>query len=150
DLEQVADNAVVRDFEDGRVGVFVDGNNRVRPFHADEMLNGARDTQREIQLWRYGLARAAYLPLHWQPPRIADRTRRCQFRAEGIRQSLRKWNVRLLLNAAPHGHDSLGLREVDGLPRLLERRFRFLSNGSRLNGNGQRPNRSRSAPSCRL
>src|SRR6187549_1686268 len=50
DLEQVADNAVVGDLEDRGVGVFVDRDDRVRTLHADEMLDGARDAERHVEL----------------------------------------------------------------------------------------------------
>src|SRR4051812_7437512 len=39
DLEQIADDAVVGDLEDGRVGIFVDGGDRLRAFHPDQVLN---------------------------------------------------------------------------------------------------------------
>ncbi len=41
DLEQVADDAVVGDFEDRGVGILVDGDDGVRALHSDEVLNGA-------------------------------------------------------------------------------------------------------------
>ena len=41
DLEQVADDAVVGDLEDWRVGILVDGDDRVRALHADQMLDRA-------------------------------------------------------------------------------------------------------------
>jgi len=40
-LEQVADNADVRNLEDRRIGVFVDSDHRFRALHADQMLNRA-------------------------------------------------------------------------------------------------------------
>src|SRR3974390_2581321 len=40
DLEQIADETVIRDLEDGRFLVFVDGDDDFRVFHAGEMLNG--------------------------------------------------------------------------------------------------------------
>src|SRR4029079_14078017 len=63
-FEQVADNRVVGHFENWRVGIFVDRNDGVRSFPADQMLDGAGDTEREIQLRRDGLARAPHLSLH--------------------------------------------------------------------------------------
>src|SRR5437763_9656378 len=54
DLEQVADDAVVGDLEDRRVGILVDGDDRARALHADEMLDRAGDAEREIQLRRDG------------------------------------------------------------------------------------------------
>src|SRR5215469_5173000 len=39
DVEQVADYGIIGNFEDRRFGVFVDGNDRSRAFHADNVLN---------------------------------------------------------------------------------------------------------------
>src|SRR5439155_15523813 len=70
DLEQIADDAVVRNLEDRRVGILVDGNDRVGAFHTDQMLNGAGDSEREVELWRNRLTRASDLSLHRQPAGI--------------------------------------------------------------------------------
>src|ERR1700685_3167328 len=49
DFEEVADDAVVGYFEDGRVGVFVDRYDGARALHAHNVLDRAADSQREIQ-----------------------------------------------------------------------------------------------------
>src|SRR5437762_6056743 len=46
DFEDVADDAVIGDFEDGRVGILVDGDDGARALHADHMLNGDRKSTR--------------------------------------------------------------------------------------------------------
>src|SRR5262245_36552811 len=129
DLEQVAGNAVVGDFEDRRVRVLVDGNDGPRALHADDVLNRAGDTERDVELGRHGLARAADLPLHRQPARIADRTRRGQLGAERLGQLLRHRQVLLPLDAAADRDNPLGLREIDRLLRFLKRRLRLLADG---------------------
>src|SRR5688572_16820274 len=48
-LERVPNNAVVGHLENWRVPVLVDGNDCARRAHAGEMLNGARDTDRNVQ-----------------------------------------------------------------------------------------------------
>ncbi len=48
DLKQIADDAVVGNFEDGSVGVLVDGDHGARAFHPDDVLDGAGDAEREI------------------------------------------------------------------------------------------------------
>src|SRR5512146_898853 len=55
DLEQVADGGVVGDFEDGGFGILVDGHDGARAFHAHDVLNGAADTESQIELRRDGL-----------------------------------------------------------------------------------------------
>jgi hypothetical protein len=52
DLEQIADDAVVGHFEDRRVAILVDRDDRARSLHADQMLNRAGDAERHIQLGR--------------------------------------------------------------------------------------------------
>ena len=84
DLEQVADDAVVGDLENRRVGILVDRDDRVRALHADQVLDGAGDAEREVQLRRDGLPGAADLPLHRQPAGVADRPRRRELGAERV------------------------------------------------------------------
>ena len=45
DFHEIADNAVVGGFEDGRAGVFVDGYHALRAFDADQVLNSSGDAQ---------------------------------------------------------------------------------------------------------
>ena len=52
DLEEVADDAIVGNFEDGCVLVLVDGDDGLRALHADEMLDGSGDADGEIELRR--------------------------------------------------------------------------------------------------
>src|SRR5690348_4630475 len=73
DFEDVADDAVIGNFENGRVGILVDGNDGARAFHSNDMLNCAADAQSEIEFWRDGLAGAADLPLHGEPARSEER-----------------------------------------------------------------------------
>jgi hypothetical protein len=40
-LKQIADDAVIGNLKDGRVGIFVDGHDTLRGFHADQVLNRA-------------------------------------------------------------------------------------------------------------
>src|ERR1041385_306514 len=47
DFEQVADDAVLGDLEDRRVGVLVDGDDGLTALHADQMLDGAGDAECE-------------------------------------------------------------------------------------------------------
>ena len=63
-FEEVADYAVVGYFKDGGVGVFVDGYDALRGLHADQVLDGAGDSDCEVELGGYGLAGAADLALH--------------------------------------------------------------------------------------
>src|SRR5271154_4572540 len=50
DLEQVADNAVVGDLEDGRLFVLVDRDDGLGGLHAGAVLDGPGDAQRDVEL----------------------------------------------------------------------------------------------------
>src|SRR4029077_7513580 len=50
DLEQIADEAVIGDLEDRRLLVLVDRDDDLRILHAGEMLDGARDPDRDVEL----------------------------------------------------------------------------------------------------
>src|SRR6188508_2294501 len=47
DREQIADQAVIRDLENWRIGILVDGDDHLGIFHARKMLDRARDTDRD-------------------------------------------------------------------------------------------------------
>ena len=87
-LEDVALNAVVGDLENRRLGVLVDGDDGARALHADQMLNRARDAERDVQLRRHRLTRAANLALHRQPAVVADRPRRRELGAKRLGELL--------------------------------------------------------------
>jgi hypothetical protein len=48
DLENITDDAVIRDFEDRRVLIFIDGDDRARAFHSDYVLDRTADAQCQI------------------------------------------------------------------------------------------------------
>ena len=107
------------------------------------MLNRAGDAERKVQLRRDGLPGAAHLAFHRQPPGVADGARRRDFGAQRLGQLLRDRDVRLLLDAASDRHDALGLRQIHGLLRLLERRLRLLADRRRINLHFERPDGGR-------
>jgi hypothetical protein len=55
DLEEIADDAVVGDLEDGRFGVFVDGGDELGAGYARQVLDGARDAEGQVEVGRDGL-----------------------------------------------------------------------------------------------
>src|SRR6476646_10596955 len=140
DFEQVADDAVLGDLEDRRVGVLVDGDDGLAALHADQMLDGAGDAEREIELRGDGLAAAADLALHRQPAGVADGTRGGEFRMQRLGELLRDGDLVLLLDAAADRDDALGLGEIDRLARFLKRRLGLLADRRRVDAHGQRAN----------
>ena len=77
--------------------------------HADDVLDGAGDAERDVELRRDRLARAADLALHRQPAGVADRPRRGELGAERLGELLRDRHVFLSLDAAADRDDALGL-----------------------------------------
>src|SRR5580658_9239854 len=63
DLEQIADQADVRDLENRRLAVLVDRDDRTRILDAGQVLDRAGDAQRHIQLRSDDLAGLADLKL---------------------------------------------------------------------------------------
>src|SRR5262249_8991977 len=114
DFEDVANHAVVGDFEDRRVLVFVDGDDGARALHAHDVLDGAGNAEGEIEFRRDGLAGAAYLALHGEPSLVADRTGCRDFRAEGFGDGFGLRDVFRRLDATTDGHDERSLGEIDG------------------------------------
>src|ERR1700733_2380088 len=72
-VEEVAHNTIIGDLEDGGLYVFINRNNGARALHADDMLDGAADAERNVELGGHGLTRTANLPLGGHPAVVADR-----------------------------------------------------------------------------
>src|SRR5258708_10571497 len=72
DIEQIAYHAKIRDLEDGGFRVLIDGDDRARALHADDMLNRSADAHGQIKFGSDSLAGAADLAVHGQPARVAD------------------------------------------------------------------------------
>src|SRR4051794_26902501 len=87
-LEEVDGGAVVRDVEDRRFRILVDGHDRRRALHAGEVLHGARDPQRDVDARLDRPARLADLTVARHPARVDQRPRRGECRAELVRQFL--------------------------------------------------------------
>src|SRR5262249_37046984 len=86
DLEDVADDAEVGHLEDRRVGISVDGDDRLRALHAGQVLDRAGDPARDVEIGLHGLAGLADLERVGHP-RGVDRGAR---RADGAAQELRQ------------------------------------------------------------
>src|SRR5437763_1726052 len=62
-LIEIGDKAIVGDLEDRRLLVLVDRDDHLGILHAGEMLDGARDADRDIEFRRHHLAGLADLPV---------------------------------------------------------------------------------------
>src|SRR4051812_15504563 len=61
--EKVADKAVIRNLENRRFLVLVDGDDDLGILHAGEMLDRSRDAHRDVEVRRHDLAGLADLPI---------------------------------------------------------------------------------------
>src|SRR5260370_7824589 len=107
DVEQISDDCIIRNLEDRRLGIFVNRDDAPGTLHTNNMLDGPRDSERQIQLRSDRLSRRSDLPVHAQPSVVADRTRRRELTAQRIRQLLRPLDIFLLLDPAPHRNNNL-------------------------------------------
>ena len=104
------------------------------------------NAEREVQLRRDRLPGAAHLAFHGEPPRVANGARSGELGAKRRGQLLRHGQMLLPFDAAADGDDSLGLRQVDRLLRLLERRLRLLADRRGVNLHVERPIAAGDAP----
>src|SRR3954468_15330210 len=87
-LEQIGDEPVVGDLEDRRLAVLVDRDDRLAALHAGEVLNRAADPRRDVQVRSHHLAGLPDLEIVRHPPRITDRARSTDRRAELVSERL--------------------------------------------------------------
>ncbi len=71
-MGNVADDAVVGDFEDGGFGVAVDGNDGFAFVHAREMLDCSGDADGYVELWLDCFSGLAYLLRVGAPAGVDD------------------------------------------------------------------------------
>ena len=88
--EEVLHEAVVGDLEDRRVGVLVDRDDDLRALHAGDVLDGARDADRDVELRRDRAARLPDLELGRGVPRVAGGAARADGGAERRRPAARE------------------------------------------------------------
>src|SRR6266536_2398698 len=73
DLEQITHDAVVRDLEDRRVLVPIDGDDGPGRAHAGEVLNGPGDAHRDVETRAHRLPGLPHLRAVIPPPRVDHR-----------------------------------------------------------------------------
>ena len=121
DLEQVADEADVRDLEDRRFLVLVDGDDRLRILHAGKVLDRAGNADRDIDFGSDDLAGLADLIIVGRIARVDRGAARADARAELVGERVEQ-RVELLARAerAAARDDDLGAGQ---LRPLALRRF---------------------------
>src|SRR5918995_59726 len=117
DRVQVADDAEIGELEDGRVGVLVDRDDRLRALHPDLVLDRARDPAGDVERRRDGLPRLTDLRGVRVPAGVDDCARGRDGASEGLRQLLDERELLRLAETAPAGDDHV---------RVLDRRAALL------------------------
>src|SRR4051812_960905 len=94
DFEDVTDDAIVRDLEDGRFLVLVDGDDRPGGAHAGNMLDGATDSRGDVELRAHLTPRLADLVAVRTPSIVGHCARRANGRvAERVSEILDQLEV---------------------------------------------------------
>ncbi len=93
DLEEVSHDPVVGDLEDRGRGVGVDRDDHARTHHPDDVLDRARDPDRDVELRRDRPPGLADLKGGRSPPRVRDRTRGSHRCAERGRELLHEVEI---------------------------------------------------------
>src|ERR1051326_1175479 len=114
-LEQVGDQAVIRNLEDRGLFVLVDGDDHLGVLHAGEVLDGAGDADRDVELGRHHLAGLPNLPIVGSIAGVDRGARGADRGAElvGDRLDVFRKNLAGLHGAPARGHE-LWPRSVRG------------------------------------
>ena len=113
-MGDVADDAVVGDFEDGGFGVAVDGDDGLALIHAGEVLDGAGDADGNVELGLNGLAGLADLLGVGAPAGVDDGAGGSDGSAELVGESFDVLGEAFgAANAATAGDDDVGFGEGD-------------------------------------
>src|SRR6187401_633023 len=148
-LIEVRDKAVVGDLEDRRLLVLVDRHDHFRVLHAGEMLDRARDADRDVELRRHHLAGLPHLPVVRRIAGIDRCARRADRGAELVRHRLDVLGeILAALHRAAAGNDDLRRCQFRafGLRQFLAHEARQAGIG----GGGRVLDRSRTALAGRL
>ena len=114
ELGDVADDAVVGDFEDGGFGVAVDGDDGFALVHAGEVLDGAGDADGDVELGLDGLAGLADLLGVGAPAGVDDGASGSDGGTELVGEGFDVLGEAFgAADAAAAGDDDVGFREGD-------------------------------------
>src|SRR5271165_3699947 len=109
--EQVCDEPIVGDLEDGCIAVLVDRDDYLRRLHPGDVLDRPGDADRDVELRRHGAPGLADLELRGSIAGIASRAAGTQRRPERVGQRFEDLRE-LLFQRATSGDDDARLAEV--------------------------------------
>src|SRR5204863_10003182 len=118
DLERVADDAQVGHLHDRRLGVLVDGDDDLGRLHADRVLHGAGDADRDVHARTHRLARLSDLHRVRHPARVDHCTTGADRAAERAREVLEEGKILWTAHPAPAADHDARVLELDLLRSL--------------------------------
>src|SRR6056297_3657169 len=107
-VEQIGDKAIVRDLEDRRFLVLVDRDNHLGVLHAGEVLDRARDADRDVEVRGHDLAGLTDLPIVRGVATVDCGTGRANGGAELVGTAFDQGELLFAAHTAPAGHDDTG------------------------------------------
>src|ERR1051326_201603 len=121
-LEEIGHQPVVGDLEDRRLGILVDGDDRLGVLHAGQMLDGSGNADRDVQRGRHHLAGLSDLQIVRHESGVDGGAARAHRRTERLAEWLENDGevLAVLQSASARDHDrGLGQHRPVGL-RLVE------------------------------
>ncbi len=104
-LEQIVHQPIISDLENGRLRIIVNRHDRFRILHTRQVLNGPRNPNCNVQIWRNDFARLPHLPVVRDVARVDGGSTRTDGRAELIGECFEEAKVLSGLETAPTRDD---------------------------------------------
>ena len=130
DGQGIPNDTEVGNREDGRVLIFVDGDDVFGAFHTGEMLDGAADTTGNVERWFYGFAGLSNLVAVGQPASIDDGASCAGRTTEGSSKFLHQVEIFGFAQAASTADDDAGVFQGWAFARYLDA-FKYLDRSVR-------------------
>ena len=113
DISSVADDRIMCYFENGRIGIGIDGDNFFRLLHAGAMLDGAGNSDRKIELGTNGDSGLPNLPFMRNETGIDRRPAARHFPADRMRKLMNKLEAFFGSHPVASGNDDRRPLQVD-------------------------------------
>ena len=111
-FEEIGDEAVVCNLEDGSLSVFVDGHDDLAVLHAGQVLDGTADADGNIKLRRDNFARLSNLQVVGNEAGVDGSTRRADGSADLVSKGIQQLKVLAVLQPAPTRNDDARAGEL--------------------------------------
>ena len=106
DFKEIADDAVVGEFENRCIGIFIDGNDQFSILNAQFMLDSTGNTHRDVDFRSNFLTRNADLQIMGSPFVIDEGLRNAEGSPDALSESFDSFHAFFVLNAAAGADDN--------------------------------------------